>query len=129
MERKQVKPFATWLREQPGGLHDEISIALADLGKAVSEYRSKGSIVLTIKMGPVAKNDRSVVETTTDIKRNLPEADRAVGIFFTDDDGNLHRDDPRQIRFDNLEAVPTDDGIIHTVDSETGEIIEMTGVK
>lgn len=126
-ERKQIKPFATWLREQPGGLHDELGELLAELGLAVVEHRKAGTLNLTVKIAPMPKSDRSIVQSVVDVKLNAPQPDRAVGMFFTDDEGNLHRDDPRQTSFEALISVPNEPDEVVKVDRSTGEVVNLGG--
>jgi hypothetical protein len=90
------KPFAAFVQEhRGGGLHGELSDALAELVLAVQETTKPGTIALTIKVAP---NKDGVTVTVTDkLVTKLPEADRGAAIFFVDAAGNLVRRDPRQI--------------------------------
>lgn len=121
-ERPQVKPFAAWLQEQPGGLHQELSDLLADLGAAVTEHEAGGQITLTVKMRPMPHADKSVVQVFTDVKHSLPTPARAAGMFFTDDHGNLHRDNPRQTQLPIIRDVSAE-GSVRDIDASTGEIV------
>lgn len=91
----QRKPFAQFVQEQRnGGLHGELSDALAELVTAVSEHGKKGSLVLTVG---VALNKDGVTVTVTDkLKLSLPEGDRGAAIFYVDEHGNLSRRNPAQ---------------------------------
>lgn len=92
---RSTKPFGAWLQEQRGsGLHGELSDALADVARAVSEHGKAGSLTLTVKLKP-SKID-GAVEVEDDIKVKVPQADRGAALFFVDGDGNLSRRDPRQ---------------------------------
>lgn len=91
----QRKPFAAFVQEQRnGGLHGELSDALAQLVLAVDEHRKAGSLVLTVKVSP--NNDGMTVTVTDKIKLTVPEGDRGAAIFYVDADGNLNRRNPMQ---------------------------------
>ena len=51
---------------------------------------------------------------------SLPEHDRQATIWYLDHDGNLTRNDPRQLAFESLREVPPPAG----VDPKTGEITD-----
>lgn len=90
------RPFAAFIHEQRGGnLHGELTEALADLVLAVSEHRAKGVLQLQIIITP--NNDGATVTVSDKLKLTIPEGDRGAAIFFVDDDGNLTRQNPRQI--------------------------------
>ena len=89
------KPFAAFVQEQRGGgLHGELSEALAEIVLAVSEHRKKGTLQLQIIVEPNA--DGVTVTVTDKNKLTVPEGERGAAIYFADDDGNLTRRDPRQ---------------------------------
>jgi hypothetical protein len=93
-EEVATKPFAAWLQEQrQGGLHGEVSDALADLVAAVMEHDKAGSLTLTVKVKPAGDN---AVFVTDEVKSKPPEGERPAALFFTDPRGNLSRRDPRQ---------------------------------
>ena len=94
-DKVQRKPFAAFVQEQRnGGLHGELSDALAELVLAVSEHRKKGTLQLQLTVTP---NGDGVTVTIADkIKLAKPEGERGAAIFFVDDHGNLSRRDPRQ---------------------------------
>ena len=98
------KPFAAFLQEQRnGGLHGELSDALAALVEAVLEHGKKGSIVLTVTVAPNA--DGVTVTVTDKVKTTIPEGDRGAAIFFVDEHGNLTRRNPAQIELPLREVV------------------------
>ncbi len=96
MEPAQTrKPFAAFVQEQRnGGLHGELSLALAELVNAVSEHRKAGTLTLTVKVAP--NNDGLTVTVTDKIKMTAPEGDRGAAIYFVDAEGNLSRRNPYQ---------------------------------
>jgi hypothetical protein len=72
-----------------------LSDALADLVLAVAEHRKKGVLQLQVIVTP---NGDGVTVTVADkIKMTVPEGERGAAIFFVDEDGNLSRQNPRQI--------------------------------
>jgi hypothetical protein len=89
------KPFAAFVQEQRnGGLHGELTDALAELVLAVAEHRKKGVLQLQVLVTP---NSDGVTVTVADkIKLTLPEGERGAAIFFADEYGNLSRHNPRQ---------------------------------
>lgn len=113
----EPRPFATWLLEQSGGkTHEELSDALYDLVARVRDTGKKGSVSLTVTVGPL-KGDVGVLIVSDEIKLRLPEHDRKASLFYPDAEGNLTRRDPNQLTFDGLREI---DG--QSVDTETGEI-------
>jgi hypothetical protein len=118
---QHARPFADFLREHGNGrTHDELSDALHDLISRVKDTGKKGSVSLTIQVEPMKKDDRMVVVSDA-IKVKLPEHDRPAGVWFTDRDGNLSRNDPDQLSFDSLREVPPPN-----VDPGTGEVLDGT---
>lgn len=103
-----VKPFAAWLQEhRSGGLHQELSEALAEVARAVGEHEKVGTLTVTIKLEP---NGPGTVIVTDDLKTKVPEPARPASLFFTDAGGNLSRRNPRQpeLPLREVPAVPTD---------------------
>ena len=90
------KPFSSWLIEQAGGkTESELTDGLRDLVNRVTDTGKKGTLQLTVTVGPM-KEDPSMLVVSDEIKLKLPEHDRKASIFWTDDDGNLLRNDPNQ---------------------------------
>lgn len=90
-----VRPFGAFLQEQRGGiLHSELSRELAGIVQAVNEHGKTGTLTLKIKISP-SKID-GAVEVEDEVAAKPPEAPRDAALFFSDDDGNLSRRDPRQ---------------------------------
>jgi hypothetical protein len=115
----RVRPFLDWLREQSQGkTADELSEGLHTLIDKVRETEKKGSITLkvTVAYDSQARHARRHRQH----HYRLPEHDRPTTIWYLDHDGNLTRNDPRQLAFEALREVPPPAG----VDPKTGEIIE-----
>ncbi len=119
-DEKVVRPFADVLRElSRGDSHDELSEALHDLIGRVTDTRKTGTIVYTIKVGPM-KGTEDALLVSDQIKLKLPEHDRQSSIFYADDHGNLSRSDPNQLQFESLVQVGNGNDR-ELVDLSTGE--------
>lgn len=93
-------PFAAWLRDQNAGrLHAELTEQFHELVEAVRETGKKGSISLTVHVGPFrGDTDMLSVEDRVTVKK--PAHDRKTTLWYPDADNNLHRNDPRQDALD-----------------------------
>jgi hypothetical protein len=91
------RPFADILKEiGKGGLHADLSKALAEVTAAVVEHAQPGSITLTIKVAPIkdANAEALTVSGTCVVKKpTLP----ATSLMYGDLEGLLTRNDPRQL--------------------------------
>lgn len=115
-----VRPFSDWMREQAGGKsHEEMGEALYDLVQRVQDTGKKGTVSYTITVAPM-KGDSNMLMITDKIVLKVPEHDRKPSLFYTDQIGNLTREDPAQPTFDSLREVPPPN-----VDPVTGEIKEL----
>lgn len=93
-----IRPFADVLQELQGGrTHSDLSEALHALTTAVREHGKAGTLQLTVKIDPVSKGDGSTVTVTANVVSKAPRSEPKKSIFFLADDGNLCRDDPRQL--------------------------------
>ncbi len=129
-ERRQTKPFAAFLQEhRDGALHGKASDALADVVAAVQEHGKQGKLTIQIVVSPT-KYDNAV-EIVGNVKPVLPEAAPPAAMWYSDDEGNVSRRDPRQMSIDDvpIRAVATIDSTkeIVEVDGETGEIAAVIG--
>jgi hypothetical protein len=95
LEGPARKPFAAFLQEhRNGGLHGELSDALAQLVLATLEQGKKGTLTIKVDVSP---NQDGVTVTITDtVTVKPPEAPRGAGIWFADEAGNLSRRNPMQ---------------------------------
>lgn len=100
-----VRPLADVLRGvDKGRALDSAADALHALVTAVQETGKPGTITLTVKVGPLPKartNDSLLV--TASVTSKMPVIDGNPSMFFVDDEGNLTRSDPRQIRLSDTE--------------------------
>jgi hypothetical protein len=85
---------------------EEATAALADVVKAVDDTGKPGSvtIVLTVKPTKHGGPEKTLI---AEVKSKKPIADIAPAVFFSDDDGDLFRVDPRQEEMELREADPT----------------------
>lgn len=121
-ERKQTRPFASWIQDVRGGsLHAELSEKLAELASACLEHGKGGTLQLTVALAP--NSDGCTLLAHDTVKLKTPEADRATALFFADEEGNLTRSNPMQQSITGLSVVvDTGDGEYAEVDTATGEL-------
>lgn len=102
---KTIRPFAAFLRElQKGRVHEELSTQLHDLVAAVQDTGKSGTLTLTLKVEKQKNTDMLLIGD--DVKTKLPQFDRASSLWFVDGDGNVSRDNPDQLEFGGINAVP-----------------------
>lgn len=101
-----MKPFSDSLRQiRHGACEDELAEKLGELVRAVNETGRQGTLTLQLKVKQMRGN--SALEITDVIKTSVPEPEKESSLFFSDDEGNLLRDDPRQRKM-NLEPVKSE---------------------
>lgn len=91
-----MRPITDVLREyRRGRAVDLASERLAELIQAVDETGKGGELTLKIKVKP-AKDRGSEKTLQIEVKAKVPETDLPDAVFFSDSEGNLHRQDPAQ---------------------------------
>lgn len=93
----QLPTFSQFLYAQrEGAAHNELTIGLAQLARAVMDTDKSGTITLKIKISKMARKGRQLlIEDSVVVK--APEFDRDRSIFFLDEEvGGLSRKDPLQ---------------------------------
>lgn len=104
---KQIRPFAELLTIlDRGSAHAEASRALNDLVAAVRDTGKKGSMTVSIELGPLkGSSDQLLVAARVTAKP--PKSEPGAAVFYIDDAGNLTRHDPRQmaLELDGLRVV------------------------
>jgi hypothetical protein len=96
VDKPDARPFTGFLQEQRrGALHQELSEALAETVAAVIEHGKVGSVTLTLKIKPTGDQ---MVQIFDGLKVAAPEGEKAPSIFYTDENGNVSRTDPRRSR-------------------------------
>lgn len=100
-----ARPFTDTLRAiRFGALQDELTAQLNELTKTVSATGRGGELVLKIKLKP---GKGGQVELLDDLAVKLPKPERGTSIFFATPEGNLQREDPRQMDIEGLRSVAT----------------------
>lgn len=90
------RTFASFVIEQRnGGLHAEASDCLAEVVKAVQDHGKGGSVIIKIDIKPGSKGTNTLVVSDR-VEVKVPQGDRPAALYFPDENGNLHRSDPRQ---------------------------------
>lgn len=74
---------------------EEATMALADVVRAVDETGKEGSVTITLKIKP-SKHGGPEKTLIAEVKAKKPIAEIAPAVFFSDDEGSLHRVDPSQ---------------------------------
>lgn len=104
----RVRPFAAILTDiRAGQVADDAAQAMQDLVAAVREHGKKGTLTLQIIVEPM-KGNEDALAVSGDVVLKAPKAAPKAAIFFADDDGNLLRDDPKQISLPGLRRVDFD---------------------
>lgn len=89
-----IRPFADFLIDVHGGKTAvELAEKFHEVIEGVKTFEKQGSITLTITVTPM-KDVADTMLVTADVKAKIPEAKRKGAVFFTDDHGNLVRDNP-----------------------------------
>ena len=96
----ELMAFLTPLSE--GEFIPDFNNELHKLVKAIRETRKGGVLTLTLKIAPMAGSLKQLV-VNAEINAKTPKAARPTSIFFSDEEGGLHRSDPDQLKF-NFEA-------------------------
>ncbi len=87
--------FLQILQTHEGGeVCNELADALREASTAVVLSGKASTIELRVKLTPAAKGAFGIVFSKPKVKKSEP--DRGSSIWFGDEHGNLHRNDPRQ---------------------------------
>lgn len=91
-----MKPITDVLREIRRGIAvEQATRLLGEIVRAVDETGKAGELTLTIKVKP-DKGGGAGKGISVQVKAKKPEPDIPEAIFFSDQDGDLHRVDPAQ---------------------------------
>ncbi|MBU8834169.1 hypothetical protein [Mycolicibacterium goodii] len=108
--KPDVPEFATVLLQHNNGItHDQVTQKLAELVQAVKKEGRKGSITLSVTVLPVKKNNEMVYLQTT-FATKIPQEEPVAKLFFTDDKGGLHRNQPGLYGDVDADTIPGMDG-------------------
>ena len=90
-----------------GAVHQQATDELGSLIRAALDTNKGGSMTITL----TAKPDRKgMVCVTSKIATRLPAPSTNATMFFTDDVGNVHRNDPRQLPLKAVAPTPIKGG-------------------
>lgn len=105
-----IRPFADFLREHNRGrTHDELSEKLREVVAAVTDTGKAGALTLVLKVTQQKKT--LMLEISDDVKTRVPQHSRPASLWFIDKDGNVTRDNPDQLQFASMQAVPTHNNV------------------
>lgn len=76
-----------------GDLDHRLVETMKEIVRAVRETEKVGKLTLTLKVSP---NGDGIVILSSDIKKLVPEPSVPDALFFTNEEGELLRRDPRQ---------------------------------
>lgn len=85
-----------------GTLVDDLSEKLQEVVSACDNTRKVGELRLTIKIKPGKSGE---VEITDQIKATIPELPKGGSIMYVTPEGNLQRQDPRQMTLDHIKEI------------------------
>ena len=102
-----LKHFQSFIGHVDGGaLAEELTDKMREVIQQIADHcfehggTHKGSLVLKLDF-KMDQKDR-YVEVNADVKQTLPKTPRGrAAIYFTDSEGNLTREDPRQITIED----------------------------
>ncbi len=111
-----MRPFTDVLGElSAGSTLAALTEDLAQVVSAVKETGNQGEVTLKLTVKPNGENRVVIADKITS---KIPKPERGSSLFYADDDGGLHRNDPLQEELP-LRVVP---GAAY--DPETGEVKE-----
>jgi hypothetical protein len=91
-----IRPFADVLADLGRGqVADEVSVALADLVTGVTATGKKGTLTLKIDVEPF-KGGGNMIRLAARVDTRAPQGEPLAAVFYADDAGSLHRNDPNQ---------------------------------
>lgn len=96
------------------GTLSQLSALLASAVIAATKTGKKASVTLRLEVQP----EKDALNFVTKATSNLPGDRQPLCIFYSDDEGGLHRDDPTQ---KELELTPHDGGLRDGQTAEKGE--------
>jgi hypothetical protein len=85
-----------------GKVAEQLDREIARLVKSVRETNKSGAITLTVKIKP----ESGMAIASAEVKTKTPQPATASTLFYTTDEGELRKDDPRQQPLRGLDARP-----------------------
>lgn len=108
-----TKSFADTLQDlRYGTLHDELSEKMQEVVNACMDTKRVGSLTLKINFKPGKAGE---LEVTDKVTASIPELERGTSIMFVTPEGNLQREDPRQLTINGLKKIGKEDRPLKTV--------------
>lgn len=105
-----ARPFTdTLMALRFGTLADDLTQELNRLTEKCASTGKQGTLTLTLKLKP---GKGGQIEVSDEVKIKMPEEEKGSTIMFATPEGNLQREDPRQMEIAGL----------RTLDHETGEL-------
>lgn len=92
-----------------GTLADDLTDELNKLVSKCDETGKQGELILKLKLKPGKGGQMEIID---EIAVKAPKEEKGTSIFFATPDGNLTREDPRQMNIEGLRSL----------DMETGEL-------
>ncbi|OCB09266.1 hypothetical protein A5717_26180 [Mycolicibacterium porcinum] len=106
----EVPEFATVLLQHNNGItHDQATKKLSELVQAVKKEGKKGTISISVTVLPV-KKDNTMVYLQTSVAAKIPQEEPAAKLFFTDENGGLHKNQPGLFGNVSADTLPAQDG-------------------
>lgn len=99
---KQFNQTITQLRF--GSLNTELTEKLAELTQKCVSTGRNGELTLVLKLKPGKAGQMEILD---EIKIKNPKEERGSSLFFCTPEGNLQREDPRQMTFEGLKTIET----------------------
>lgn len=105
-----ARPFTDTINSlRYGTLNDDLTTALNDLVKVCDSTGKSGELTLKLKLKPGKGGQMEIID---DLIVKAPKEEKGTSIFFATPEGNLTREDPRQLNIEGLRSL----------DMETGEL-------
>jgi hypothetical protein len=92
-----------------GTLNEDLTAALNDLVKVCDNTGKAGELTLKLKLKPGKGGQMEIID---ELIIKAPKEEKGTSIFFATPEGNLTREDPRQLNIEGLRSL----------DMETGEL-------
>lgn len=89
---------AALLGHNKGLSHLKATRLLREVVQAVRLTGRKGSVTVKLEIAPL-KNNKRATTSSIDVTHSIPE-EKTTSVWFVDDEGGLHRNDPEQLRIE-----------------------------
>ncbi|PXY27411.1 hypothetical protein [Prauserella muralis] len=104
-EQRPPRDFAAFLLElAKGKTHRELSEALRDVVKGVTQTGKPGKLQLTLQFKKEKGTEALLI--AGDVKKQAPVFDQPASIFYATELGDLQRTDPNQDELDYYGSTP-----------------------